>query len=136
MKSIIALDPGSDKCGYAHMNYDLTVREKGIVFLGELHRKIRSLAALLPEVIVIGKGTASKVVKDLVVDLDLKIDIRFGDEEKTTFEARTRYFRDHPPTGIWRLVPLSFQFPPRPVDDYAAVIIGERYISSNRLFEK
>ena len=135
MKCLLALDPGSDKCGYALITYESIVLRKGIAYLGELHRVMKSLMDPRPEVIVIGRGTASRVVRDLVKDLGLGVDIRFGDEKNTTFEARQRYFRDHPPTGFWRLVPLSMQMPAVPLDDYAACLIGERYILSNRLHE-
>jgi len=36
--------------------------------------------------------------------------------------------------GIWRFVPLGLQIPPRPVDECAAVIIGERYIRTNGFY--
>jgi RNase H-fold protein (predicted Holliday junction resolvase) len=132
-RCILALDPGSDKCGYALVEFNLTVRHKGIAYLGELHRVVKTLVEEHPEVIVIGCGTASRVVRDLLMDLDLGVEIRFGEEKNTTFEARSRYFRDHPPTGFWRLVPLSMQMPAVPIDDYAAILIAERYLVHTHL---
>ncbi|MBI3037730.1 pre-16S rRNA-processing nuclease YqgF [bacterium] len=138
MKFIIALDPGSDKCGFAVIPFDPThegkpsfTGEKGVVFLSELHRTLKRLCSLqLPEAIVIGSGTASNLVKDIINDIDLKLEVRFSDEKNTTLEARKRYFEENPPKGFWRLVPLGLQTPPTPIDDYAAQLIGERYLRS------
>lgn len=136
MKHLLALDPGSDKCGYAVVRYDLSLIEKGVVYLTELHRTLQRICVKpLPEAIVLGSGTAASIVSSLIEDLDLGISVRIGEERNSTREARDRYFRDHPPTGLWRLVPLGLQIPPVPVDDYAALIIAERYIVANHLHE-
>lgn len=134
MKYLLSLDPGSDKCGYAVVRYDLSLVEKGVVYLAELHRILQRLCVKpLPDVIVLGSGTAANTVSELIKDLDLGIPVRVGEERNSTREARDRYFQDHPPTGVWRLVPLGLQVPPVPVDDYAALIIAERYIAVNKL---
>ena len=131
---IIALDPGSDKCGYAIVHLDLSPGEMGVVYLAELNRLLsRLVVEPFPEAIVLGKGTASKTVSNLIGDMNLPVDLCFGDEQNTTFEARARYFADHPPKGLWRLVPLGLQLPPRPIDDYAALLIGERYLRTHNL---
>jgi hypothetical protein len=49
------------------------------------------------------------------------------DETDTSYRARALYFADHPPRGWRRLVPLGLQLPPRPIDDYAALLIARRY---------
>ncbi len=133
-KNLLALDPGSDKCGYAVVRYDLSLVEKGVVYLAELHRTLQRICVKpLPEVIVLGSGTAVQAVSNLIEDLDLGVPVRIGEERNSTREARDRYFIDHPPTGLWRLVPLGLQIPPVPVDDYAALIIAERYIAKHHL---
>lgn len=134
MKHLLALDPGSDKCGYALVRYDFSLVEKGVVYLAELHRTLQRICVNpLPEVIVLGSGTSASAVSSLIKDLDLGLPVRTGEERNSTREARERYFQDHPPTGLWCLVPLGLQFPPVPVDDYAALIIAERYIVANKL---
>jgi len=134
VRFILAIDPGSDKCGFAVVRYDLKLIEKGVVYLAELHRVLRRLCvAPLPEAIILGCGTASTAVMHLIEDINLGVQVRFGDEKNTTFEARERYFADHPPTGFWKLIPIGLQAPPCPVDDYAAWLIGERYIVSHNL---
>ena len=72
----------------------------------------------------------------LLYDINPDLVIRIGDERNTTYEARDRYFADHPPCGLWRLVPLGMQSPPCPVDDYAAQLIGERYLRCENLVEE
>jgi hypothetical protein len=50
------------------------------------------------------------------------------DERETTLRARALYFADHPPRGWRRLIPLGLQLPPRPIDDYAAILIARRFL--------
>ena len=54
------------------------------------------------------------------------------DEEFTTVEGRKLYFKYTPRRGWRRFVPLSFQYPPEPVDDFVAWIIGRRYLAKQR----
>ncbi|MBF0498764.1 MAG: resolvase [Candidatus Riflebacteria bacterium] len=132
MKWVLALDPGSDKCGYAVVRYDGTAGEKGVVLLHDLPNIVRRLCTdPFPEAIVIGKGTARTGTAALIESVAMGLPVHFVQEKNTTREARERYFRDNPPQGLWRLVPIGLQFPSRPIDDYAAWIIGERYLRSN-----
>lgn len=43
-----------------------------------------------------------------------------ADERNTTLDARGLYWQLHPPTGLRKLIPVSLQVPPRPLDDLAA----------------
>ena len=81
-------------------------------------------------VIAMGDGTNHKAVYNRLDTLVKKsgIPIVLVNEKFTTQEGKTRYFEKNPPKGLWKLVPLSFQSPPVPVDDYVAWIIGERYL--------
>ena len=47
----------------------------------------------------------------------------------TTMNARRRYWRENPPGCLARLVPEGMRLPPRPIDDYAAVLLAERYLA-------
>ena len=49
------------------------------------------------------------------------------DESHSTEEARKLYWQYNPPTGWRRFVPKGMQFPPEPVDDLTAYVIGKRY---------
>jgi len=56
--------------------------------------------------------------------------IELVDERETTLLARARFFVDHPPRGWRRLVPRGMLLPDRPIDDYAALLIAQRYLAS------
>lgn len=127
----IGIDPGKAKCGIAVAGEKSGVLWKGIVPASEVGQCV---AKLLDEfganAIVVGGGTGSReVVKRLVeagVDDHLLI---ITDERFTTLEARRRYFKEHPPKGWRRLIPISLQTPPEPYDHYAAILLVERYIT-------
>lgn len=55
-------------------------------------------------------------------------DIVLINEYRTTDEARKLYFQENPPKGWKKLIPLGMQVPPVPVDDYAAIVIGRKYL--------
>ena len=124
---ILAVDPGTRKSGYAVLTPDGGTIAQGVEptvsLLGVAQRACADHGIKL---LVMGQGTNAKPVVALLEPLGLLV--RFVDERETTIRARALYFRDHPPRG-WRwLVPLGLQLPPRPVDDYAAVLIGRRFL--------
>ncbi|MBR4569242.1 MAG: hypothetical protein IKO19_01040 [Candidatus Riflebacteria bacterium] len=137
-KWILAIDPGSDKVGYAVVNFDFTHGDLGIGYLPEMHRVFAKYcrdATNPPQFLVMGNGTKCGILCKLFNSLELDIDIKLGDEKNTTFMARSRYFEENPPTGLWKFVPKGMLFPPRPIDDYAALLIGEAYLKKNNLGE-
>jgi hypothetical protein len=54
------------------------------------------------------------------------------DERETTLRARARYFQAHPPRGWKRLVPRGMLLPPCPIDDFAALLIAERFLEREK----
>ena len=137
-KWILAIDPGSDKVGYAVVNLDFTHGDLGIGYLADMHRifaKYCRDTSNPPMFIVMGDGTKSAVLCKLFNSLELNIDIKLGDEKNTTFMARARYFQENPPKGIWKIIPISMQSPPRPIDDYAALLIGENFLRKSNANE-
>ncbi|MFA5034903.1 MAG: pre-16S rRNA-processing nuclease YqgF [Candidatus Margulisiibacteriota bacterium] len=125
---IVAIDPGKDKCGLAVLANDGTVKERRVVPRDEIVAEtVAAYRQHAPFAVVIGKSANGKTLQK---ELTLKGIVTTAVPEKnTTREARTRYWLENPPRGFWRLVPVSFRFPPVPVDDFAAVIIGERYLT-------
>lgn len=83
-----------------------------------------------------GDGTNHKKLQPLVEQWIARShrDITFSltDEKFTTVEGRKLYFKYTPRKGWRRFVPLSFQYPPEPVDDFVAWIIGRRYLAKQR----
>jgi hypothetical protein len=80
------------------------------------------------EVLALGGGTATKQVRRMLKDLGLPMEI--CPEAHTTERARKRYFQEHPPRGWRRLLPVTLQTPPIPVDDYAAILIAEDFLAA------
>jgi RNase H-fold protein (predicted Holliday junction resolvase) len=99
----------------------------GIEPTESLAQRVRTLVeAHAPIAIALGGGTNGAAIAALLADTGVPIHIT--DEVATTLRARARYFADFPPRGWRRFVPRGMLLPPRPVDDYAAVLIAERFL--------
>lgn len=131
MGTVIAIDPGREKCGVA------VVGDEGV-----LHARIaapHTLTDLIPtliatysaETLVIGNGTHGRALADILRQR-IDVPVEFADESYTTLKARARFFEENPPRGLLRLVPRGMLTPNRPIDDLAAVILAEEYLSSKR----
>jgi len=128
MNSVLGIDPGTRKAGFAIV----VDRQSSPLTFG-----VEQLPSLLPRLrtivpwhgvraIALGKGThASELMRQLAI---FALPIHLIDERETTLNARALYFADHPPRGWRRLLPVSMQLPPRPIDDYAAVLIARRFL--------
>jgi len=128
MGAVLGIDPGSAKAGYALVDGTGKVLCAGIEPIGSLLAKVRQVAAGQPVTcLAIGKGTRSRDVAKVLGDLGLPA--VFVDEYETSRRARELYFTEHPPRGWKRLIPLGMQLPPRPIDDYAAILIARTYLS-------
>ena len=120
---ILAIDPGKDKCGLAVLDEDAKVIECKVIKRSELLAWIsgRNFSS-----IVIGQGAFGR---ELSKELPSNFNLVYISEKDSTRRARERYWQENPPSGWLKLVPASLRVPPVPVDDWAAVIIGERYLS-------
>ncbi|MDR7426439.1 MAG: hypothetical protein QN152_02615 [Armatimonadota bacterium] len=129
---VLAVDPGRQKCGLA------------VGRPGELLARTVVPASQAPEVvagwvkqygvgrIIVGGGTGSEAVLAALSRFSGLVRVETVQERGTTLEARRRYFRDHPPRGWRRLIPLSLQVPPEQYDDYVAVLLLERALAGGR----
>jgi RNase H-fold protein (predicted Holliday junction resolvase) len=131
---VLGLDPGTRKCGYALLTgigaKPLTL---GIAPLEGLGERLRELLASTPAppvtIAAIGRGTNAAAVAEIARALGLEVAL--VDERETTLLARARFFDDHPPRGWRRLIPRGMLLPSRPIDDYAALLIAERYLKAS-----
>jgi len=125
---VLGIDPGTRKCGFALIAAARTAPlDSGIVPTAELPERIRELARSRQiRVVALGGGTHTAAVASLVAPLGLAV--RIVDESETTLLARQRYFEAYPPRGWRRLVPQGMLLPPRPIDDFAALLIAERFL--------
>lgn len=129
---ILAIDPGREKTGIAILK-NSDVLEHKIINSEELVRIIKSLLEkYIIKTIVMGNGTSSKKKYDLLKQEFIDRDIVLINEYRTTDEARKLYFQENPPKGWKKLIPLGMQVPPVPVDDYAAIVIGRKYLKDNK----
>jgi RNase H-fold protein (predicted Holliday junction resolvase) len=127
MSAVLGIDPGTRKAGFAVVGEDGSIIDLGIEPIDGLMDRVRALAASHSlGAIALGSGTnASALLAQLSA---LGPPVRVVDERETTLRARGLYFADHPPRGWRRFIPLGMQVPPRPIDDYAAVLIARRFL--------
>jgi RNase H-fold protein (predicted Holliday junction resolvase) len=124
---VLAVDPGREKCGLAVCDPEGILAHR-IIPTPDVDRLVRTwTAAYRVDAVIVGNRTYGKHVFDMIGELPVPVSM--AEEAGTTLGARRRYFQDHPPRGWRKLLPLDLQTPPEPYDDYAAVLIGERYLS-------
>ena len=129
---ILAIDPGREKTGIAILK-NSDILEHKIINSEELVQIIKSLLEkYIIKTIVMGNGTSSKKKYDLLKQEFIDRDIVLINEYRTTDEARKLYSQENPPKGWKKLIPLGMQVPPVPVDDYAAIVIGRKYLKDNK----
>jgi RNase H-fold protein (predicted Holliday junction resolvase) len=131
--TILAIDPGTEKCGVAMIAQDMSIIERRILSPSQLEHWVRRKVSERPDcVVVLGEGTGRSAIKRLLGDVlqELGKKAESISEKDTSQLARVLYFELNPPRGWKRLLPVGLRIPPEPYDDLAAVIIGRRYIES------
>ncbi|RCW60954.1 Holliday junction resolvase RuvX [Halanaerobium sp. ST460_2HS_T2] len=130
MSELLALDPGRDKIGAAVLSFAGSEKEKTIIkknvlldHLNEIfnHYQIKE--------IVIGNGTGAEELREIVTGAYPKMKISLIEEKYTTEEAQARYLAEKPMSNYEKLLRkiVSWKIK-KPLDDYAALIIGEKYL--------
>lgn len=130
IQAVLAIDPGTEKFGYAILRQDGTVLQKGIEKTGQLLiRVLMILAEFEVRTVILGDRTGSKDFgRRLLTELqERSVSLLKVNEDNSSREGRLRYLQDHR-HGWRRFVPLGLQTPPEAYDDYVAVILGERYL--------
>lgn len=131
VKTVLAIDPGTDKCGMAHVcredDGQLTVLWRAVVPRAEVIERIREHLQA-KELLVVGKGTGSRPLVQEISEAVPSAAVLLVDEKDTSLQARERYWEHHPRRGWRRLLPASLQLPPEMVDDFVALILAERVL--------
>ena len=128
---VLSVDPGREKCGLAVVDVRDGVLARGVVPTRVVGAVVTDWAsAHHPTFLVVGGGTALGSVRSALMDEDLDLPLKIFPEARTTERAKVRYFEENPPRGWRRLVPRGLLSPPVPVDDYAAVLIAEGFLST------
>jgi RNase H-fold protein (predicted Holliday junction resolvase) len=129
--SIAALDPGRDKCGFAVLDEDGRVLSQRVIQTQNLIAEITTAKATYGfSRLVMGNGTTSKEARQRLSEVPA-LEILVRDEYRTTEMAKGEYWKANPPKGWRRLLPVTMQVPPVPVDDFVAVILGRRYLKES-----
>ena len=127
---VLAVDPGTAKCGLAVVSRGPVVEHRSVVTKAEIVTVVRNLVEQhKPGRILVGGGTGTEGISRLLCAANLDVEVEIVDERFSTEMARARYFREHPPRGWRRLIPITLQTPPEPIDDYVAVLLAERYLA-------
>jgi len=134
MRTIIALDPGTRKCGLL-----IAERNLGCVLDGRVVDKC-AVKELIDfwlnrtnvEDILIGNGTSSTSWQK---ELENIKPLRIVDERGTTLRARKRYWDLWPPRDWLRLFPRGLISPPDDLDAVAALIMLEDYLKQKLQWE-
>ena len=127
---VLAVDPGRSKCGLAVVGAQSGVVTRAVVPRARLADTVERFArSFSPSVIIVGAGTGGKDVRTAIESLPSGTPVETVDEKFTSLDAKERFFKENPPRGIRRLVPVGLQVPNVPYDDYVAVLLAERYIA-------
>ncbi len=125
--SIMAVDPGRDKCGMAVLSSAGEILWRQVIETAKLDVTAGAVRAQYsPKLLVLGNGTTSREAEARLTDALPDLPLKVVDEYRTTDEAKRLYWQVNPPKGWRRLLPLGMQVPPEPVDDLVAVILARR----------
>jgi RNase H-fold protein (predicted Holliday junction resolvase) len=130
-KRFLGIDPGNAKCGYAVVYEDGERAALEVVPTPAMPARIQADVAEGDVAgICIGDATTSKAMFQLCARRWPSIPVALVDERNTSLQARGRYYADHPPRGLLRLVPRGLLVPNEPLDGYAALLIVERFLKT------
>jgi len=132
-ETIIAIDPGTKKCGYAVVDSSLSVLQREVISSEEITKAIEnSLNIYKIDKIILGNGTNYKRIEESLKNYFSQLNIILIEEKFSTLGARKKYFEANPPQGIFKFIPLSLRVPPGHYDDFAAVLLAEKYFRDSR----
>ena len=127
--TIAALDPGRDKCGFAVLERAGKVCMQRVIATAALEQEVQAAQAQYGFIqLVEGNGTTSQAARQRLAVAMPDLTILVVDEYRTTELAKGEYWKAYPPRGWRRLLPVTMQVPPVPVDDFVAVILARRYL--------
>ena len=129
---MLAIDPGKKKCGLAVVSHSQGILYRAVVPCGEFGQAFtQAYKEHSPCEVLLGSSTGSKEASKAIIE-NSDAQARLVDERHTTELARLRYFEEFPPQGLWKLVPIGLRTPPTCYDDFAAVVLAERYLEENK----
>jgi RNase H-fold protein (predicted Holliday junction resolvase) len=125
---ILSIDPGREKSGIAIVDEKLRVYKMGIVPSDDVLEYIKDSSNTYKiDIYIMGNGTGSGELKERL-ERETDYNIILVEEAYTSLEAEKKYWNEHPPRGLKRLLIFLRWKPPVAVDDYAALVLAERYL--------
>ena len=127
MSIVIAIDPGSSKCGVTIADikekkvYEAVVI-KSHLLLKYVKKKYQSEKNIQ---LLIGNGTSSKMYIKYLNQFEP--DLIIAEEKNSTYRAKQRYFEIFPPKGLKSFLPKEIFILNKNLDAFAALIIMEDY---------
>lgn len=131
--AVLAVDPGTDKCGVAVVTETGQALARAVVSAGELWRSLRELMEEhRPAAVAVGDRTGSDAVWREVHNVceARGIPVHKVEEHGSTQQGRLRYWQENPRRGWRRLFPARWLTPPVAFDDYVAVVLAERWLAA------
>jgi RNase H-fold protein (predicted Holliday junction resolvase) len=127
-RRVLAIDPGREKSGLAVVDARDGCLHREIVPTPDLVPRAAEIAGEYePGALVVGDRTGGRLALD-ELRAALALPVEAVDEHRSTEEARQLYLDTVPTRGLARLIPRGLRTPPRPIDDYAAWVLGRRYL--------
>jgi RNase H-fold protein (predicted Holliday junction resolvase) len=136
---ILSLDPGSHKCGVAVVkrgDKQPEVLLRRVVAASKLETSLAQwIRDYEIDIVVLGDATTAaawraRVERVLTSHATKQVAIEMVKEAGSTLEARALYWKENPPRGWRKVLPLSLQSPPEPIDDFAAIVLAQRYFEA------
>lgn len=132
--TILVIDPGSMKTGVAVLDIEGNVIEKKVCVNQNLLEYLQKINEIYPFMAhLIGNKGAGKQIGHIIKS-NFSFDWLEVDEHKSSEEGKLLYWQANQ-KGWKKMVPKTFLFPSEPWDDWAAVAIGRRWLTKNRLSE-
>ncbi len=134
-RTVLAIDPGSAKCGLALVHRDadgkLQLVWRAICEPNDVPTRLGEARSVRPfSLVIVGAGTRSRGLVEAVRESMPSIGVLVVDEKDTSLQARERYWEHNPRRGWRRFLPATLQVPPEPVDDFVALILAERVLQA------
>ncbi len=133
LRLVIAIDPGTDKCGVAVVDREQGCLHRSVENAANIVDVLRALAERHPGArLVIGDRTGSQVFVQRLREAGITEKLgepTFVDEHRSSEEARRLYLLQNR-KGWRKWVPLGLQTPDVPIDDYVAEVLARRYFAT------
>ncbi len=128
---LLSIDPGTHKCGLAVVSGNGALLHREVCLTPALMVSVKLLMKkYVPQKIILGDATYSDTIAEMLMEAGFT-EIIFFNEWRLTDRARKLYFKENPPRGLRKLIPLTLQTPPVPYDDYAAWLLALDYLKTS-----